>query len=698
MKALYTLPIVVVVRSTKSRFAYLSSQDDLLKRIKHLALALAFVLTAALQCAAQTPAPAIDVTTEADQVRVSTSDNVQAMRVRVDSPGGIKVFDSGLVAGQTVSWDMHDAQGERVPDGVYTCTITTRDETGQLSKQTQALTISSVAPPDTGRGSIASKQSTDSTTPQAAPEATPAPTGTGTPGRVTKWLTSSSLGNSVITESAGKIGIGTAAPSSLLHLSLATPPASSVNGTNSTPFLFFSGGKGGATTASGRTAGLGANITLYGGPGGDAPSGSTNGTGGNVVIYPGAPGSGAGTAGKFGNIYLAGTGGNVGIGAISGTTLTAGSKLMVNGVIQSVAGGFKFPDGTVQTTAATGGGSSSVQHNATLTGNGTSSSPLSVTNHLVLSSTIGFPGGTIEGIDQNGGGAGVYGRGYYGVYGTDGGVGGASAGVRGDGDYGVWGLGVTYGAYGQSNSGDGVHGVSTSLSGVAGLSSSGNGVYGHSNSGTGIYAANGGSGLSAPALRADNGNASGIGIWSTTNSNDANLVVSNDGTGDLIRGFGHSGGLFFQVLNNGTTVTKALQITGGSDLAEHFDLTEQAKPGMVVAIDPIHTGKLTVARGAYNQRVAGIVSGANNLAAGMTLPDLPGAKQSMPVALTGRVWVYCDATRHPIAPGDLLTSSDIPGHAMKVINHARAQGAIIGKAMTGLNAGRGLVLVLVTLQ
>jgi len=35
---------------------------------------------------------------------------------------------------------------------------------------------------------------------------------------------------------------------------------------------------------------------------------------------------------------------------------------------------------------------------------------------------------------------------------------------------------------------------------------------------------------------------------------------------------------------------------------------------------------------------------------------------------------------------------------MKVGDHARAQGAILGKAMTGLTDGRGLVLVLVTLQ
>jgi hypothetical protein len=35
---------------------------------------------------------------------------------------------------------------------------------------------------------------------------------------------------------------------------------------------------------------------------------------------------------------------------------------------------------------------------------------------------------------------------------------------------------------------------------------------------------------------------------------------------------------------------------------------------------------------------------------------------------------------------------------MKVTNHARAQGAILEKAMTGLKTGRGKVLMLVTLQ
>lgn len=148
----------------------------------------------------------------------------------------------------------------------------------------------------------------------------------------------------------------------------------------------------------------------------------------------------------------------------------------------------------------------------------------------------------------------------------------------------------------------------------------------------------------------------------------------------------------------GTARTSVLEITGGSDLAEHFELAEDAQPGLVVAIDPQRAGKLALARGAYNRRVAGIISGANNLSAGMVLPDAAGARDSRPVALSGRVWVYCDASKHPIKPGDLLTTSNIPGHAMKVTNYTKAQGAILGKATTGLNRGKGLVLVLVTLQ
>ncbi len=148
----------------------------------------------------------------------------------------------------------------------------------------------------------------------------------------------------------------------------------------------------------------------------------------------------------------------------------------------------------------------------------------------------------------------------------------------------------------------------------------------------------------------------------------------------------------------GTTRSSVVEITGGSDLAEKFSFSEPVTPGMVVAIDAKNAGKLKLARGIYNRQVAGVISGANNLSAGMTLPDVKNSENGIPVALSGRVWVYADATKHAITPGDLLTTATVAGHAMKATNYRKSQGAIIGKAMTSLKTGRGLVLVLVSLQ
>jgi hypothetical protein len=154
----------------------------------------------------------------------------------------------------------------------------------------------------------------------------------------------------------------------------------------------------------------------------------------------------------------------------------------------------------------------------------------------------------------------------------------------------------------------------------------------------------------------------------------------------------------FTIFGNGTTRVKVLEITG-ADLAEKFPASEVADRGMVMAIDPSQPGKLCLARGAYNRCVAGIVSGANDFAVGAILGNLPGQDDAPPIALSGRVYVWCDASDAAIEPGDLLTTSDTPGHAMKSLDPGRAAGAVLGKAMTPLACGqRGLVLALVSLQ
>ena len=152
---------------------------------------------------------------------------------------------------------------------------------------------------------------------------------------------------------------------------------------------------------------------------------------------------------------------------------------------------------------------------------------------------------------------------------------------------------------------------------------------------------------------------------------------------------------------NARIYTQELQINGGADISEHFEVSGvvEPEPGMVVVIDPSGSGELRVSNGAYERGVVGVISGAGGLNTGLMLRQASSiADGDHPVALTGRVYVWVDASDGPVEPGDLLTSSDRPGHAMRVGDHERAQGAVLGKAMTGLDQGQGLVLALVSLQ
>jgi hypothetical protein len=145
----------------------------------------------------------------------------------------------------------------------------------------------------------------------------------------------------------------------------------------------------------------------------------------------------------------------------------------------------------------------------------------------------------------------------------------------------------------------------------------------------------------------------------------------------------------------------SVTVEGGSDLAEPFKVsspTGELPEGSVVIIDDENPGHLKVSNQPYDTRVAGVLSGANGVNPGIQMQQqglLEGGKN---VALTGRVYVLADAANGSIKPGDLLTTSATPGHAMKVTDHAKAQGAILGKAMSSLQAGQGMVLTLVTLQ
>jgi hypothetical protein len=299
----------------------------------------------------------------------------------------------------------------------------------------------------------------------------------------------------------------------------------------------------------------------------------------------------------------------------------------------------------------------------------------------------------------------------YGVLGTSDAI--AGIGVQGISNTGVGADGQQFGVYATASNigGSGVYGEGTY--GVYGIGNDGGaGVKGEAGNGStfGVWAIGGlGGRLGAPALRADGG--SGPAIYAL-----GSRAIEGEGTEFGVRGVTWDengyGGTFTNydedgvALNvngraevNGTLQVNVLEIMGGADLAERFLFSEGAEAGMVVAIDPDQPGQMRVSREAYNTRVAGVISGANELSAGVVLGDEPGHDRNLPIALSGRVWVKCDTRAGGVKAGDFLTTSDLAGYAMPVSDKDRAQGAIIGKAMTELAQGEdGMVLVLVNLQ
>lgn len=137
----------------------------------------------------------------------------------------------------------------------------------------------------------------------------------------------------------------------------------------------------------------------------------------------------------------------------------------------------------------------------------------------------------------------------------------------------------------------------------------------------------------------------------------------------------------------------------GADCAEDFDARdiESVEPGTVMVAT--EGGRLQQSFRAYDKRVIGVVSGAGNYQPGIVLgqQNEPSVNR-LPIALMGRVYCKVDADQAAIEVGDLLTTSPTQGHAMKVLDPIKAFGTVIGKALGALDAGKGLIPVLVALQ
>ena len=212
------------------------------------------------------------------------------------------------------------------------------------------------------------------TAPAADSQTAAAVSGTGTANKLSKWLDGAgTLGDSVVTELNGNVGIGTASPNpnSVLHVNRSQPTGTS---------LFVSNDSAGATALSSLRAGLNPNdyavdytsLNVLGagwtpGVGGAflkpktgllESSGSNFGIGNlnntePIIFYT--------TAARLERMRLTAAG-NLGVG----TTAPAQRLEVVGNLLVSGAGnGLIFPDGTKQTTAATGGSGGGVSGSGT---------------------------------------------------------------------------------------------------------------------------------------------------------------------------------------------------------------------------------------------------------------------------------------------------------------------------------------------
>ena len=120
------------------------------------------------------------------------------------------------------------------------------------------------------------------------------------------------------------------------------------------------------------------------------------------------------------------------------------------------------------------------------------------------------------------------------------------------------------------------------------------------------------------------------------------------------------------------------------------------EPGTVVVI--AEDGAVEDCSQGYDKRVAGVVSGGGAFRPAILLGRDTSSKHRAPVALVGKVYCKVDASYAAIEVGDLLTTSSTSGHAMKAVEPEKAFGAVIGKALGAIDAGRGLIPILVGLQ
>ncbi len=180
--------------------------------------------------------------------------------------------------------------------------------------------------------------------------------------------------------------------------------------------------------------------------------------------------------------------------------------------------------------------------------------------------------------------------------------------------------------------------------------------------------------------------------------------LTTDGSKDLLTlgsNVGGTGNTVFRVNASGAVFTDSTYQSGGADYAEYFKERGQEglKPGEVVCIDPHEANTVMRCTEEASGFAIGMISSRpsyiGNSVRGKTVDrlgkPLPGY---VLVGLIGQIdtKVLAGTGSDTIKPGDALTPASTPGFARK----ARAGEPSIGVAMEGLDAGTGMINVLVS--
>jgi hypothetical protein len=279
--------------------------------------------------------------------------------------------------------------------------------------------------------------------------------------------------------------------------------------------------------------------------------------------------------------------------------------------------------------------------------------------------------------------------------------------------------GETYGVYGSSSSldGAGVYGSNSNFIGVMGKGLVG--VWGEATSPAGY----GGYFLSQAGTAGYFESIDGLGV-SIYSLNSVGLRVQSNSYGDILQ-VGRGSDIVFRVDGYGNAsvdggyhcgnniddgagdlnedeIAPCLYDSSPADFAEMLpsaNASRPLEPGDVLIIG--QDGRLTLSTETYQSSVAGVYS---------THPSylgngrMAGVEGYAPLAIAGVVPVKVCDENGAIQAGDLLTTSSLPGYAMKASPITvmditfYPSGVIIGKALEALPGSDGIILVLVMLQ